>query len=415
MGFENNRGIALRTKIIAIAVVLIIIVAGVSYLATRPAELQLPGGTEMVYPDHTKVDLATHTPFIGGVFLGIDNPWDKANLAAFKWYCGDVLGWKYEVVWPDADVAKQNDGAEMLIKKGVDALYACPLDSVANAKIGEMAREAGIPVVEFGIDMESTWPLAFFQRDDREAGLHCGNYIVNALKEKYGEVRGKILHIHGYRGSASDFLRSAGFIDAVSPYEKLSIIEVGNSWVETAEFPKIKAAMMANPDLDAAFEEMGGFHDCVVKAGRDLGWSEQKIKDLICACDDHFPVNAQGFKEGTQDYAELMPTAGYMCAPALETLKEFWKHGPEALPKIGDTFTVKKYVPELKIDATVDSWKPLQWFEDPVYGVSPTEIRPAPCGGYATPWVVIKDRIVTEKNYMEDFIYWNWPIWGLKS
>ena len=369
-----------------------------------------------VYPDHNKVNLEEETPFIGFVPLGLDNPWGTTNLKAFEWYCGDVLGWDYEYVWPDLDVAKQNDQAEMLIEKGVDALVVCPLDSTANAKIGDMAQEADIPIVLYGIDMSHSWPLAFFQRDDRESGRACGEFMINKLKEMYGEdiQNLKVLHIHGYRGSESDFLRSAGFIDAIAA-ENLMVIEVGNSWDATAEFPKIKAALLANPDIVAVYEEMGGFHEATVRAARDLGWSEQEIKDLVMVNCDLFPVNIEAYEEGHQDYTHLMPTGGYMMAPALETLKEFWQHGPDALPVIGETFSVAENVPELQLDAKANGFMPLQWFEDPVYGVSPTEIRPGPRGGIATPWVVIVDRVVTEANYMEDFIYWNWPVWDLSA
>lgn len=422
MEFGNNRGIARTTTIIiAVAIIIIAAIAAGAYLYIQPAGK--PPGMERIYPDHTKVNLEKETPYIGYVPLGIYNPWDELNLEAFEWYCGDVLGWDYKVQWPDADVKTQNDMAELLIEEGVDALVVCPLDSMANAKIGDMAREADIPVVEFGIDMYNSWPLVFYQRDDRDSGLYNGRYMVDELKKMYGDnIEGlKVLHIHGYRGSTSDFLRSAGFIDAIADFG-LQVIEVGNSWDAVAEYPHIRAAMAANPDIVAVYEEMGGFHAAAVDAARDLGWSEQKIKDLIMVNCDLFPVNIEAYEEGTQDYCHLMPTGGYMMAGCLETLKEFWQHGPEALPEIGETFTVEKYVPELAVDATVDGFKPLQWFEDPKWGIAGTHttntegvcpIRPATCGGYDTPWVVIPDRIVTEADYMEDFIYWNWPIWGL--
>jgi ABC-type sugar transport system substrate-binding protein len=405
-------------KYVGAGVVVAAAAAAGTYYLTRPAPAPTaPAGMVKKYPGHM-VNLDTQTPYIGAVFLGLSNPWDALNRKGFEWYCGDVLKWKYDVVWPDADVGKQNDGAAELIKKGVDALVVCPLDSAANAKIGDMARDADIPVVEFGIDMENDWPLAFYQRDDRIAGADCGKFIVDALKAKYGASFAsqtfKVLQCHGYRGSDSDFLRSGGFFDQVSTYSNISVIEVGNSWVDTEEYPKIKAALLANPDIVGVFEEMGGFHEDAVKSARDLGWPEDKIKALIMACDDTFPVQIAGFKDGTQDYSELMPTGMDMMAPALETLREYWKHGPASLPVIGDTFTVEKYTPGMKLDATADSWTPLKWFNDPVNGVTPTEIRPAPL--YASrPWVVLKDRIVIASNYSSDFIYWNWPIWGLSG
>ena len=444
MEFGNIRGIA-RTTIIIIAVAILIIAAAGVYFVTRPPAappekkvkgyilhihgyrgstsevLRASGFLDGVMgnplpPAKAKVitvdpaDVETwskwrveaytdmwkkknplqegRVPYIGYVPLGIYNPWDELNLNSFKWYCGDVLKWKYEVAWPDADVKKQNDMAEALIAMGVDALVVCPLDSVANAKIGEMAQKAGIPVALFGIDMYHTWPLVFYQRDDYESGWYCGKYVREKLIEKFGpDIQIGI-----------DIL----------------IVDVGNSWDAEAEFPYVRAAMAANPDIVAVFEVMGGYHEAWVRAAKDLGWSEEKIKDITAVDVDFFPVNLDGYIAGYQDYTRMMPTGCYMIGPSLETLKQFWKYGPDALPKIGDTFTVAKYIPELGTRATVEpeGFAPLQWFEDPKWGVSPTEVRASNLVGYSRPWVHIPDRVVDTTNYMEPFIYWNWPIWG---
>jgi len=327
-------------------------------------------------------------PYIGYVPLGIYNPWDELNLNSFKWYCGDVLKWKYEVAWPDADVKKQNDMAEALIAKGVDALVVCPLDSMANAKIGEMAQKAQIPVVLFGIDMYHHWPLAFVQRDDYESGWYCGSYVREKLIGKFGPD--------------------------IKIGEDILIVDVGNSWDAEAEFKYVKAAMAANPDIVAVFEVMGGYHEAWVRAAKDLGWSEEKIKDVIAVDVDFFPVNLDGYINGYQDYCRMMPTAGYMQAESLEILKQFWKNGPEGLPMLGEIYSVEKHVPELQINAVVPgtNFAPLQWYKDPKWGVVGYTIRPSTCGGAYRPWILIPDRVVTEADYKELFIYWNWPVWG---
>jgi len=331
------------------------------------------------------------TPYIGYLPLGIYNPWDELNLNAFKWYCGDVLGWDYEVAWPDADVKKQNDMAGELITKGVDAIVVCPCDSLANAKIGDLAQQAGIPIVCFGIDMYNRWPLAFVQRYDYESGWYCGKYVRDQLIAKFG----------------SDI--EVG-ID-------IPIVDVGNSWDAEAEFPYVRAAMAANPDIVAVFEVMGGYHEAWVRAAEDLGWSTQKIKDVVAVDVDFFPVNLDGYVNGDQDYCRMMPTGGYMTATSLEILKQFWKYGPDGLPDLGETFSVADNVPELQKNAVVPgtNFAPLQWYEDPSVGVVGYTIRPATCGGAYTPWVLIPDRVVTQDNYQSAWIYWNWPItaWGL--
>ena len=331
------------------------------------------------------------TPYIGYLPLGIYNPWDELNLNAFKWYCGDVLGWDYEVAWPDGDVKKQNDMAGELITKGVDAIVVCPEDSLANAKIGDLAQQAGIPIVCFGIDMYNRWPLAFVQRYDYESGWYCGKYVRDQLIAKFG----------------SDI--EVG-ID-------IPIVDVGNSWDAEAEFPYVRAAMAANPDIVAVFEVMGGYHEAWVRAAEDLGWSTQKIKDVVAVDVDFFPVNLDGYVNGDQDYCRMMPTGGYMVSTSLEILKEFWQNGPDGLPNLGETFSVADNVPELQKNAVVPgtNFAPLQWYEDPSVGVVGYTIRPATCGGAYTPWVLIPDRVVTQDNYQSAWIYWNWPItaWGL--
>jgi len=331
---------------------------------------------------------AGRVPFIGYMPLSIYNPWDMLNKDAFEWYCRDVLGWKHKVYWCDGDPKKQNDLADMAIKDGVDAILLCPADSLSNAKIGEIAEKAGVPVVCFGIDIFNHWPMAFVQRDDYESGWYCGKYVRDKLIERFG----------------SDIKIG---ID-------IPIVDVGNSWDAEAEFPYVKAAMAANPGIVAVFEVMGGYHEAWVRAAKDLGWSEKKIKDVIAVDVDFFPVNLDGYINGYQDYCRMMPTGGYMTATSLEILKQFWKYGPEALPKMGDIFSVAKYVPDLQTKATVPgtNFAPLQWYENPKWGVVGYTIRPATCGAAYTPWVLIPDRVVTEADYKEPFIYWNWPVFG---
>jgi len=331
---------------------------------------------------------AGRVPFIGYMPLSIYNPWDMLNKDAFEWYVRDVLGWKHKVYWSDADPKKQNDLAAQAIKDGVDAIVLCAADSLANAKIGEMAEKAGVPVVMFGIDIYNNWPMAFVQRDDYESGWYCGKYVRDKLIEKFGQD--------------------------IKVGIDIPIVDVGNSWDAEAEFPYVKASMAANPNIVAVFEVMGGYHEAWVRAAKDLGWSEQKIKDVIAVDVDFFPVNLDGYINGYQDYCRMMPTGGYMTATSLEILKQFWKYGPEALPKMGDIFSVAKYVPELQINATVPgtNFAPLQWYEHSKWGVVGYTIRPSTCGGVYTPWVLIPDRVVTEADYKEPFIYWNWPVFG---
>ena len=331
---------------------------------------------------------AGRVPFIGYIPLSIYNPWDMLNKDAFEWYCRDVLGWNHKVYWSDADPKKQNDLADLAIKDGVDAIVLCAADSLANAKIGEMGKKAGVPVVIFGIDIFNSWPMAFVQRDDYESGWYCGKYVRDKLIEEFGaDIKIGI---------------------------DIPIVDVGNSWDAEAEFPYVKAAMAANPDIVAVFEVMGGYHEAWVRAAKDLGWSEEKIKDVIAVDVDFFPVNIDGYINGYQDYTRMMPTGGYMTATCLEILKQFWKYGPEALPHMGDIFSVEEYVPELQTLATVPGtdFAPLQWYEHTKWGVVGYTIRPSTCGAAYTPWVLIPDRVVTEADYKEPFIYWNWPVFG---
>ncbi|MEM0241398.1 MAG: twin-arginine translocation signal domain-containing protein, partial [Candidatus Nezhaarchaeales archaeon] len=143
--------------------------AGLTYYFTRPTAPTTatapPAGYVKKWPT-PKLDLKKDVPYVCAAFIGLANPWDELNRLGTEWYCKDVLGWDLEIVWPEADVKKENDGVEMAIAKGVDGIVACPLDSLANSKIGEMAMNADLPLVEFGIDMYHHWPLAMYQRDD---------------------------------------------------------------------------------------------------------------------------------------------------------------------------------------------------------------------------------------------------------
>jgi hypothetical protein len=63
-------------------------------------------------------------------------------------------------------------------------------------------------------------------------------------------------------------------------------------------------------------------------------------------------------------------------------------------------------------DRYQEGFAPLQWYEDPKWGVVGYTIRPSTNARAYTPWVLLPDRVITEADYKEPFIYWNWPVFG---
>lgn len=161
----------------------------------------------------------------------------------------------------DWSADSQYNVMETLVTKHPDAIAIAAADDQSLTPIINKALEEGIPVVCVNCDAPSSGRLAYLGRDDVEAGREVGRYIVEKLKEKYGEPKGKVLMTTTGAGNNWSDQREAGSREIFEQYDDIEIVDFINcTGDEQTMYGMLENALLANLDIDAMCN-MGGTMD----------------------------------------------------------------------------------------------------------------------------------------------------------
>lgn len=145
---------------------------------------------------------------------------------AMKAYC-DELGIKYVTACAEGDSNKQKDQVSTMITQGIQALIIAPNDGNAAAAIVEECKEAGIYVISYDRMITGTSDLdMYITFDSWYQGQLQGKFIVDQLKEKYGEVKGNVVILHGDPGDSCAPLYYGGAYEQLKEYVDSGAINV---------------------------------------------------------------------------------------------------------------------------------------------------------------------------------------------
>lgn len=124
----------------------------------------------------------------------------------------------------EADVTKEIDLMSQCITQGYDCIIVGPVDSEALVASTQEAIDAGILVINYDSYMEGVDVYARIGSDNEDLGRQAGEYAVEYLTEKYGEVKGNIT-ILTFPSLETMNSRTEGFISAFDDYPDVTIKE----------------------------------------------------------------------------------------------------------------------------------------------------------------------------------------------
>jgi len=168
----------------------------------------------------------------------------------------------------NGDSAKQAADVEDLITKGVDAIIINPRDAEAIAPAVKKALDAGIPVFALDRGVTGVEVTSFLETDNVAMGRLAADLIAEAMKAKYGEVKGNVIELVGLVGTTAARDRGKGFHEQLKKYPGLKLVAA-----QPADFNQEKAfnvtsnLVLAHPDVDAIY---GHNDDNTVGAARAL-------------------------------------------------------------------------------------------------------------------------------------------------
>lgn len=214
------------------------------------------------------------------------------------------------------DANTQISNIEAMLQQDLDAILITPaMEDAVNPGI-EAAYAAGIPVILFDRTATTEDYHHFVGWTDENNGAACAQMMVDALTEKYGEPKGKIVALDSIAGSGTDNGQKAGQESVFSKYPNIEI--VARQYTDFEE-SKGKSAMedflnrFKPGEIDGVISQDGGVTlaawDAIVEAGRDND-------GLIIVNADGINGVAKLVKEG-----KVYGFTQFPCAASVEALK----------------------------------------------------------------------------------------------
>lgn len=240
---------------------------------------------------------------------------------------------------PQFDAVKQNDRIRELIVEDVDFIVVYPLDGLSISSAVVEANNAGIPVAVFLNSVPSkTGAKVLFTvtESDREAARAAGQAMVDALTEKHGEPKGKVLEVQGRMTTTGAKLRFAGFHEVIDGYENIVVTSKTGNWDTGIANRVIQEWMAVHSDTDGIYLHSDANYTPAAQAALsaiDRWVPKGEPGHVILTGEDgtNIAIHAirHGFMEFTSDFsiADLAPLLG-------ELIMEYLHAG--TVPKIGD-------------------------------------------------------------------------------
>ncbi|MGO6905173.1 substrate-binding domain-containing protein, partial [Rhizobium ruizarguesonis] len=142
-----------------------------------------------------------------------------------------------------------------LLTQKIDALIYIPAGAAAATVPVKLAKSAGIPVVNVDRNAEGAPGDTFLATDSVASAKAVCDYI---LKEAGG--KGKMVIIHGQKGTTPEVDRSKGCAESLKAYPDVKVVaeQFSNIWSQDEGFQIMQNMLQANPDVSIVFAQADG-------------------------------------------------------------------------------------------------------------------------------------------------------------
>lgn len=162
-----------------------------------------------------------------------------------------------EVITVDAkgDGPTQVNQIQDLLTQKIDALIYIPAGAAAATVPVKLAKNAGIPVVNVDRNADGAPGDTFLATDSVASAKAVCDYI---LKEAGG--KGKMVIIHGQKGTTPEVDRSKGCGESLKAYPNVKVVaeQFSNIWSQDEGFQIMQNMLQANPDVSIVFAQADG-------------------------------------------------------------------------------------------------------------------------------------------------------------
>ncbi len=272
------------------------------------------------------------------------------SVSAIEKFLKDV---GYEPITLNADNKtdlQQSQMNDVIILKPA-AIILAAVDFNALQPSIEKARAAGIPVMIFDRQITAT-PSDFTSvAGTVEIGYVAAGEIQRLLKEKNGEVKGKILQVLGDPADPYTLDIQKGFEEKMAGFAGVQIISLpAMAWEASNAGTIVSDQMVANPDIDLIFVHAAHL---AVAAVASLEAKGKKPGDVMLVSSNGAPVGLDLIRKGWENVEVEQPLYAQAAAIAMfadkVVNKQEIKPGTYKVLGLDSTLTIEKWGPNLKI------------------------------------------------------------------
>ena len=272
------------------------------------------------------------------------------SVSAIEKFVKDV---GYDVVTLNADNKTDLQQSQMndtiLLKPAAIVLAAVDFNALQPSI--EKARAAGIPVMEFDRQITAT-PSDFTSvAGTIEIGEVAAGEIQRLLKEKKGDVKGKILQVLGDPADPYSLDIQKGFEAKMKAFPDVQIISLpAMAWEASNAGTIVSDQMVANPDIDLIFLHAAHLSVAAVAALEAKG---KKPGDVMMISSNGAPVGLDLIRKGWLNVEVEQPLYAQAAAIAMfadkVVNKQEIKAGSYKVLGLDSTVTIEKWGPNIKI------------------------------------------------------------------
>ena len=229
-----------------------------------------------------------------------DNPFYIAMLRGIR-ARAEELGWKVAVVSSNEDKAKQINGVQDLVARGVKGILISPIDAVAVNAAYDAAAAAKIPIVSLARGSSSPNQTLHVAMDEKQIGRDIATWTAAHLGGK-----GKVAMLTGPSGAATFRNLEDGYKEVMAGQAGIRIVfnQAGPLSRERG-VKQAEDALVANPDLGAIY---AANDDVALGASQAVAAAGQRGKVLVTGMNG-VPPALRAVKDGSLAATiELNPT-----------------------------------------------------------------------------------------------------------
>jgi len=205
-------------------------------------------------------------------------PYRAAQNARMEERWGSFPDVKLIITDAQQDNAKQIGQIEAAIRQKPDLLIVAPNERAPLTDVMGEAMNAGIPVICLERDIAQPNYTTWIRADNREIGRMAGEFIVEKLKAKYGEPRGKIVELSGLKGVEAEMNRRDGAHDVWKQYPKIEVAaDVVADWLQSKGRDRMTEVLAAVPQIDVVYGRNDPMAVGAYLAAKDKGREKEMI------------------------------------------------------------------------------------------------------------------------------------------